>query len=142
MVQRKEITIKNIFAFIQGNLRYKLYYSHFKFLIRTHIRQQIKLRIKVMDRDCYINGSCKICGCKTTALQMANKSCAGNCYPVMMNKQEWCFLLKQVALHKANIQVVYKALANYPEYFAIDLRRSYSPQSKIIVLNKILEENK
>jgi hypothetical protein len=34
-----------------------------------------------MDIDCYLDGSCKKCGCETTALQMANKACAGNCYP-------------------------------------------------------------
>lgn len=45
-----------------------------------------------MDRTCFYNGECKLCGCQTTALQMANKACKKPCYPEMMNKIEWtCF---------------------------------------------------
>lgn len=35
------------------------------------------------------NGSCKICGCDTTALQMADKACPKPCYPPMMNRENW-----------------------------------------------------
>lgn len=42
-----------------------------------------------MDKSCYLTGSCKICGCKTTALQMANKSCDAPCYPVLMGRKRW-----------------------------------------------------
>lgn len=82
-------TIKNIISYIQGNIRYKLYYSKFSFLIPRHIREQIEYRIYKMDRECYNQGSCKMCGCKTTALQMANKQCDKPCYPKMMNRREW-----------------------------------------------------
>lgn len=58
-------------------------------MLRKHIRQQIEFRIKYMDRECYQNGSCKFCGCTTTALQMANKSCDKPCYPEMMDKRCW-----------------------------------------------------
>lgn len=81
--------IKNIIAYIQGNIRYKLFYSNFSFLIRKHIFEQIKWRISIMDKDCYKKGSCKMCGCMTTALQMANKSCDKPCYPPMMNVKVW-----------------------------------------------------
>ena len=57
--------------------------------MRTHIFEQIQWRITVMNLDCYMQGSCIKCGCETTALQMANKACAGNCYPVMMDKGQW-----------------------------------------------------
>jgi hypothetical protein len=42
-----------------------------------------------MDKECYENGSCKMCGCNTTALQMADKACPKPCYPKMMGKKEW-----------------------------------------------------
>lgn len=80
----------DIISYIQGNLRYKAYYSkNFKWLIRDHIREQIDFRIKVMDKECYDNGSCKLCGCSTTALQMADKACDKPCYPPMMCKTKW-----------------------------------------------------
>ena len=81
--------LKNILAFFQGTIRYKLYYTKFKFLIRKHIREQIEVRINSMDRKCFEDGQCKLCGCKTTALQMADKSCGKPCYPKMLSKKEW-----------------------------------------------------
>lgn len=42
-----------------------------------------------MQKSCYKNGSCDMCGCHTTALQMANKSCDKPCYPPMMSKKDW-----------------------------------------------------
>lgn len=86
----KNSKISNIFAFIQGYSRYHAYYSkYFKWLISKYIFEQIQYRISVMDIECYEKGSCKICGCDTTALQMANKACPKPCYPPMMSRQEW-----------------------------------------------------
>lgn len=80
----------DIFAYLIGKYRYKLYYNtKLCILMRTHIFEQIQWRITVMNLDCYLQGSCLKCGCETTALQMANKACAGNCYPKMLNKKEW-----------------------------------------------------
>lgn len=88
MKQKKKFS--DIFAYFQGYYRYTLYYSkNFKWLIRKHIFEQIVWRISVMDIECYEKGSCKICGCDTTALQMADKQCGKPCYPNMMNKKEW-----------------------------------------------------
>ena len=82
--------LSDIFAYLQGYWRYNLYYSkYFKFLIRNHILEQIQWRISVMDIECFESGSCKKCGCDTTALQMADKQCGKPCYPKMMNKKEW-----------------------------------------------------
>jgi hypothetical protein len=88
-----EYSIKDIIDFFRGNIRYWFYY-HNKFFIRKHILEQIEYRVSVMDRECYNSGSCKICGCNTIHLQMANKSCEGNCYPKMMNKKDWRKLKK------------------------------------------------
>ena len=93
-MKKAKPTLKNITAYIQGNLRYKLYYSKFAFLIRPHIREQIEARIKSMDKQCYDEGQCKLCGCQTTALQMADKACDKPCYPSMLNKKDWNWLKK------------------------------------------------
>lgn len=97
----------DIWHYIIGNFRYNLYYSEGCWkkeilssgrivniqvknpFMRKHIYEQINYRIKWMDKECYDNGSCKICGCETTALQMCNKSCEKPCYPSMMNKKQW-----------------------------------------------------
>ena len=136
------ITFKNVVAFIQGNIRYKLYYSRFRFLIPTHILQQIRWRIKVMDRDCYQNGSCKLCGCKTTALQMADKTCEGKCYPVMMSKKEWVFLLKWVALNHEDLRPIFKALGKNEVYFEYCLETELDIETKRLMLRLISEEIK
>ena len=144
-MNKSEITFKNVIAYFQGNFRYKLYYSRFKWLIPVHIRQQIRMRIQVMDRECYNNGSCKICGCKTTALQMANKSCAGNCYPAMMSESEWGFLIKYTILAvkkkkwQVNMVVVFKELVNHPEYFDLDVTTKAGKREKTKILDKIVE---
>ena len=81
----------DIKAYLLGNWRYWLWYTKYgKIFIRPHIREQIELRTtKWMDKDCFNNGTCKMCGCVTTALQMANKACDKPCYPTIMNKQDW-----------------------------------------------------
>lgn len=88
-IKKAKPTLKNIYAFITGNIRYKLYYSKYKKLIRPHILAQIDFRISVMDQTCYKTGSCKMCGCATTALQMASKSCDKPCYPPFMSAKKW-----------------------------------------------------
>lgn len=81
--------IKDIFYYIQGNIRHKLYYSDYRKWLRPHIIEQFEFRIFWMDTQCYNNGECKICGCETTKLQMANKSCDKPCYPPFMNLEDW-----------------------------------------------------
>lgn len=86
---RAKVNLNNIIAYIVGNLRYRLYYSRYKYLIRKHVREQIDMRIKFMKKECYENGTCIICGCATTALQMSNKQCDAPCYPIMVGKEIW-----------------------------------------------------
>ena len=101
--------LKDVWYYIQGNVRYQLYYWKFHFyyrkdifkylyllslhkLIPRYIREQIEKRINSMNPECYKSGSCIKCGCITTQLQMANKSCEGNCYPKMQNRKNWNLL--------------------------------------------------
>ena len=90
-MKNNRYTLNNILNYIQGNIRYQLYYSKFAFLIPIHIREQIDARINSMDKQCYLEGQCKMCGCSTTALQMCDKACDKPCYPSMMSKKQWNF---------------------------------------------------
>lgn len=81
--------LKNVRAYFIGHFRHKLYYSKFKFLLNKHIVEQFEFRLKSMNKACYNQGSCVECGCMTTALQMADKACDGDCYPPFLNKLAW-----------------------------------------------------
>jgi hypothetical protein len=89
-------TIRNMFAFIQGNIRYHIYYKYkwLKWIVPDYIWDQIRFRLLVMDQECYDLGQCKKCGCETTKLQFANKSCDGKCYPPIMSKKQWNEFMK------------------------------------------------
>lgn len=89
-------SIENIKSYFLGNFRMFLYYSKvFGWLMRKRIRDQITIRINSMEPKCYLEGACIKCGCSTTALQMANKSCEGECYPEMLNRRQWRQLYKE-----------------------------------------------
>lgn len=92
MIRADQITLRNVWAYCQGNYRYILHYYctwAYKILVRKHIREQIDARIASMDKQCLTQGFCKECGCNTTNLQHANKPCDGGCYPKMLNRKEW-----------------------------------------------------
>lgn len=79
--------LNKMINYLVGNYRYLLYYSNtLKFLLRDHIVFQIDTRIHSMNAECYNSGQCKICKCRTTALQMCNAACLGKCYPKMLSK--------------------------------------------------------
>jgi len=98
---KKIKSLKDIYYYLQGKYRYYFYYggnlsSKYEFIsklrkrvIRKHIKSQIEYRISTMNPACYNGGACVICGCETTALQMANKSCDGLEYPPIMFKSQW-----------------------------------------------------
>jgi hypothetical protein len=75
--------------YLRGNLRLKIYQSKFKFLLRTHIKEQFKFRTLIMNKECYEQGSCVSCGCTVPNLQMSNSSCDNDCYPPMMSRGDW-----------------------------------------------------
>jgi len=113
--------LKDIYSYIQGNIRYKLYYSiNWKWLIRKHIREQIDYRIRRMNQECYSKGQCIICGCQTTHLQMANKPCDGYEYPPIVSKYKW---------HEYSFN--YKAI-EYGEYYWFYQKET----NKLIILKK------
>lgn len=81
--------INKILNYLQGNLRYQVFYTPFNWLIRSHVREQIEFRVFVMELSCYLQGSCVRCGCRTTALQMCDAPCEKPCYPPIMKKEYW-----------------------------------------------------
>lgn len=65
-----------------------------------------------MDKECYYSGSCKMCGCGTTELQMCDKACEGECYLPMMSKREWkWFKIMVVDFDKDNFGLNYVSRA-------------------------------
>lgn len=99
-----DLTFKNIFYYFQGNIRYflnrnknikilKLFSSELH--IENHIEEQALYRQKKANKICVNQGFCKICHCKTPELFFADKPCEGNCYPAIMNKEEWSKFKKQ-----------------------------------------------
>lgn len=84
--------MKKIRDYIVGNIRYHIYYyqnGKFRFLIKPHIIEQFEMRLDLMDNTCFNMGECRICGCKTTALQFADRECDEPCYPPMLDKVDW-----------------------------------------------------
>ena len=67
--------MKRIRAYFQGWTRFHIWYKFpklAKYLIPIYVGEQFNIRVNSMDQECYFSGSCKECGCKTTALQMAS----------------------------------------------------------------------
>jgi len=109
---KAKINIKNIYYYLQGNLRYWLYYNHPGFLSK-HIFDQIWTRINSMDKECYKAGQCKMCGCQTTALQMSNKACDKPCYPRMLDENEWWHLNKVGFFHEKESGITWSIDLNW-----------------------------
>lgn len=84
------MTLNQVREYLVGHFRNTLYYhDKFKYLIRTHIREQIAFRIEVMNQKCYDKGICVACSCDTTAKQCIKNSCDNLCYPPFMSKKVW-----------------------------------------------------
>ena len=105
-VLKGERPLIDVWFYVQGNFRYKLYYSKYKWLLRKHIREQIEFRIQRMKPECYANGSCVVCGCETTMLQMADKSCDSACYPPMLKAGTWKHF-KEMMTEKQSFKLAY-----------------------------------
>lgn len=89
---KAKINLKNIIAYIQGNLRKSCYGTSFEYLLRQHIREQIKVRINSSNKECILQGACISCGCSTPGLQMSDKPCDEFCYPKMLDPRTWFYL--------------------------------------------------
>lgn len=81
-----QITPSNIKGFIQGHTRKIL--EDFPGVIGDHVYEQVQWRLGIMNEDCIKNKMCP-CTCQVPAKQYENRPCENNCYPPMMNKEEW-----------------------------------------------------
>ena len=100
-------SLEDILDYFRGMIRYKLLYTKYYKCVPLYIREQIEFRIKVMDKDCYNNGTCQLCGCMTTALQMANKACKKPCYSHMFNKEDWKSLKNNLAVYDKHTKLLW-----------------------------------
>jgi hypothetical protein len=87
---KHDITLKNIQAYLQGNIRFLAEQYGPEFIkMEPHIREQIMFRLDISKPECKENKECVECHCKVPELMYADKQCGGECYPKMMDKDEW-----------------------------------------------------
>lgn len=85
-----DVNLKNIQAYIQGNLRYLAEQYGPEFIrMEQHIREQVMFRKDIARPDCIEDKKCKECHCDIPELFYADKQCGGECYPEMMSKERW-----------------------------------------------------
>lgn len=78
----------DVYYYFQGNTLYWLYVKC-NWLLPKYIKEQYHYRLNIMNSKCLLSGQCVICTCNTPMLQLAFKSCDGNCYPRIMNPYKW-----------------------------------------------------
>jgi len=93
----KEITFKNVRAFIKGNI---LYYINELFGRPKYIKEQVLYRLNLCKDDCLITNECIYCGCPPRKKSHLKESCNdGNRFPDLMEKQEWKNYKNENAIH-------------------------------------------
>jgi hypothetical protein len=89
-VGKHDVTMKNIHAYLQGNLRMLAeQYGPDYLKMDPHIKEQIIFRMDVSNPECIQQKECKECHCEIPNLMYANKQCGGQCYPEMMDADKW-----------------------------------------------------
>lgn len=88
-IGKYDYTLKNIKNYLIGNLRMLIDKFGPEFLaLDTHIQEQIIFREKVANDTCKASGYCK-CNCSVPGLFYADKTCHDECYPEMLNENDW-----------------------------------------------------
>lgn len=85
-MSKAKINLPNIKGFIQGNLR--LFLEDIPGIVPDHIYEQVQYRLGIMSEDCIKKGMCP-CECEIPNKQYEDRPCENNCYPPMMNEEEW-----------------------------------------------------
>lgn len=86
-VRSRSLTWEDVTSWLVGSARL-YFYRKDPTLLPDHIVQQFEWRQDQVPAEC-LNGACKVCGCSTPGLFMANKSCDAECYPPMMSRKKW-----------------------------------------------------
>ena len=83
---KQQITLKNIYSFIQGNLQMRLDGMGLK---PQYYQEQIAYRM-LQCQDCYKQKKCKECNCELPGKFYVTKSCNnGERFPDLMNEEDW-----------------------------------------------------
>ena len=81
----KEITLSNIYNFIEGNIRLRT-----KSIQPQHIKEQIAYRLLKCKDDCAKIGHCiGPCGCDFPDRAYSTESCNKERFPDFMSKVDW-----------------------------------------------------
>ena len=80
----KEITLSNIYNFIEGNIR-----LFTKSIQPDHIKQQIAYRMLLCSKDCAITKQCIKCGCDYPGRVYTTESCNTDRFPDFMSRIDW-----------------------------------------------------
>lgn len=80
----KEITLSNIYNFIEGNIRLKT-----KSIQPQHIKEQIAFRLLKCSDDCAILKQCVVCGCDFPDRAYSTESCNTGRFPNFMSRIDW-----------------------------------------------------
>ena len=80
----KEITLYNIYNFIEGNTR-----LFTKSIQPDHIKQQIAYRMLLCSKDCAITKQCIKCGCDYPGRVYTTESCNTDRFPDFMSRIDW-----------------------------------------------------
>ena len=85
-----DITIKNVWAYIQGNTR-KIVDELGPDILKSpkHIQEQILWRKVIHNPKCSEKGSCIECHCTVPDKFYSDKECEGGCYPSIMDESKW-----------------------------------------------------
>lgn len=87
MIKFKDITLKNISAFIEGNS--KQLADKFNLLPKEK-KEQVAYRYEICKDTCGKLGKCEVCGCKFPGKIYVNESCnKGEKFPDIMSAEEW-----------------------------------------------------
>lgn len=88
-IGKYNITMSNIYSYIQGNIRLIIdkYGSDF-LMLPKHTQEQIIFRESIANPACIKDGVC-LCNCSVPELFYADKTCENECYPKMMSYNDW-----------------------------------------------------
>ena len=84
---KPKITVDNIIAFFQGNIR--MLGDRFGKL-PTYKKEQVLYRLEICKDTCVPKGKCQHCGCSVPGKLYSDKSCnKGELFPDLMFPGEW-----------------------------------------------------
>jgi len=89
-VGKYDVTIKNVWAYIQGNTR-KITNELGSDIFKSpqYIQEQILWRKVIHNPECSEKGTCIECHCKVPDKFYSDKECEGGCYPSIMSESNW-----------------------------------------------------